>query len=240
MTVCELLKYVRFIANKSQKGNAYTPSDYNYSLQNNNIQIFNDELAKFTPGAPIPELLRTFHTEITSGTLATGVYTLPADFAELATLSFTCTVGGVKKFGEFVSDTEAKKRRMYTQYKLAENPIAVMRSGTIQVYPTNAAGFGFEYLKQPATPVYDYYIDSNLNEVCLAVGQAYTINDPPTTGEVASDGSTSGIYASKTVEIEWDEEAHPRFAALILRDLGINVREGEIVQIAEGIKNQTR
>ena len=236
MTVCEILRYIRYMANKPQKGNALSPQEYNLSLQDANVFVFNDELSKFNTGDVIPEVLRRFLTPITAGTITAGVYTLPSDFAEIATVAFTVSVGGAVKLGRFVSDSAASRMRTSTVYKLQENPIAVMRSGTVQVYPTNAADFQFQYLREPLQPVYDYYMDANLNEVCLAYGQSYTLG----AGETGSDGTTSGGVTSNTIELDWDNEIHPRIVSYIARDLGLNIREGDLVQFANMKKEEAR
>jgi len=238
MTTREILDLVRFYGNKSQKGNAYTPEDFNLSLKDFNMQIYNDELSKFQVGAIIPSQLLRFKTSIVSGSLTTGSYTLPGDYQELITNSFTALIGGVSKYGEFVDDTIAKRMTHDAGYKLRENPIAKLKDGSFKVYPTDATAFSFEYLRVPVTPIYDYYIDANLNEVFMPVGTSHTL----LINEVSSGGddTVGAIIASLTVELDWDTIIHPRFVADLLLPMGVNLREADIVTASQLKKQEAR
>ena len=237
MTVCEIVKYVRFLVNKHQKGNVFTPEDINLSFNDTNLQVYNDERAKFQPGLPIPEPIRRFKTSVISTTLTGGVYSIPSAYGELISAAFSVEVGGVKKYGRFVDESTSKRLISTPSARLRENPIGVLKSGSIVIYPTDADRLTFEYLRLPDTPVYDYYIDEFLNEICLAPGATHTLAGT----EVGSAGQVQPtVVTSLTVELDWDKEIHPRVIAHMLERMGLPLREADVVQYANIKKQEAR
>lgn len=74
------------------------------------------------------------------------------------------------------------------------------------------------YLKYPATPIFDYYVDANDVVQPLAAAATHTL----TSGETGSAGQTSGTtVTSTTVELEWPVEFHWKYINLLLKRLGL-------------------
>jgi len=235
MTVCQILGLVRALANKDQKGNAITPTQYNLALNYANLALTNSEFSKWDPSLPLPEILRTFRVVIANGTITAGVYTVPSDFREFTSNQMSVTVDSILTVLDRVDDGKAKRLITYPGRNLRERPICVLGDGVINVFPTDASGINFEYLKTPATPVYDYYIDQYRNEVCLAVGAAHFL-DP---NEYGSAGQLPGnTVNSLTVELEWDDIYHIKVIMNILAQFGVNLRESDVVQFAELQQNK--
>ncbi len=236
MTLENIKKLIEFVANKNQKGGAYNPDDFNVSLEKVNIDLYNEFVGPWQVGTMIPIELRTFKIPISSGSISGGSYSLPSNFSNLATYKFSCTIDGLLRYGHFVSEDQAKRLRTYPPSDLTKNPIAVIRSSSIAIWPTNASNFMFEYLRTPTTPFYDYYIDANLNLVYLAEGSSHTLG----AGEVGSAGQTSGNVSSLTSEIEWDDDVHPKFISRLALSLGVNLREADVVGYSNQLKAENK
>ena len=104
----------------------------------------------------------------------------------------------------------------------------------INIYPNNITSAEFTYLRKPLTPVYDYYIDANANEVYLLTGTSHTL----TTDETGSAGQTSGTVTSLTVELDWDELFHVVFCNEVLSRVGINLKDGMVEQYINQAKQE--
>lgn len=89
------------------------------------------------------------------------------------------------------------------------------------------------YIKNPNTPVYDYYIDVNGVYQYLAEGEIHTW----VTGEKDSSGNTKTTgdpdYTSLTVESEWKDQDKLRLITRILRNLGVNLSDDDVIKYAQ-------
>lgn len=235
MTICQLIQYVRFLSDKEQRANAFTPEQLNLTLRAVNKEVFNFWLTRFQSENVVPEPLRKFLVTVSNGTVTSGVYTIPSNFRAIVSTEATVTIGGVLKKLELVSENESSALRVYPGRNAYERPFCSIHNGEILIYPTNAANLTWTYLKMPTTPVYDYYIDANYNEVCLASGATHLL----TSGEVGSSGQTAGATVTgTTVELEWDDRIHEEFVNRMLEKLGVNLREPQVVQFSEMRKQE--
>ena len=143
------------------------------------------------------------------------------------------TYNGAYRRIDIVTDTDIANRRSNLLAKpLKEFPAAVINGSTINVYPQDITSAEFTYLKQPNTPVYDYYIDVYKNLVYLPSGATHTL----LSGETGSAGQTSGVVTSLTVELEWNELYHITFAGEVLQRVGINLKDEQLMQYANQVK----
>jgi len=234
MIICEIVQYVRFLSDKEQRSNAFTPEQINLALKSVNNEIFNIWLTKFNREAIIPEPLRKFLVTVDAGTITSGVYTIPSDFRAMVSGTANVLIGGKIKTMDILPESEVAILRTYPGRKASEKPFGALHNGTFKIYPTNAGSLGWTYLKSPATPVYDYYIDVDLNEVCISPGVSHEL----ASGEAGSVGQTTGTVVSGTVEIEWDERIHDEFVARMLEKLGVNAREQDLVQFSQMRKQE--
>jgi len=233
MTLCEMISLVRFISNKSQRGNAYTPADFNLSLKDVNLKLLSEYLKGWSPGMPIPSEILKFVTHVPAGTLVTGVYTLPADFRILTDRTLACQISSKTRQVDLMPASEARILRAHGFRSLGHQPVGVIEGSTITVYPTNATELQLSYIRIPVTPIYDYYMDQYGTEVCMAASTTHALG----TGEIGSLGQTSGTVSSLTVELEWDDYVHPQIAIRILEKLGVSLRESDIIQYSQLLKN---
>jgi hypothetical protein len=129
--------------------------------------------------------------------------------------------------------SEARILRAHGFRSLGHQPVGVIEGSTITVYPTNATELQLSYIRIPVTPIYDYYMDQYGTEVCMAASTTHALG----TGEIGSLGQTSGTVSSLTVELEWDDYVHPQIAIRILEKLGVSLRESDIIQYSQLLKN---
>lgn len=234
MTTCEIVKYIRFLSNKHQVGDAFTPEDINLAFKNVNDEVFNLWLTKFAAGQPIPEPLMTFITNVSAGTISGGTYTLPAALRRMVG-NMSCIIDGNVVPLDLVDEGTFNYLKSFPGRNLSRAPVAVLRGGVVNVIPTNAGSINITYIRYPLVPVYDYYVDEYANEVCLEPGDSHTLGS----GEYGSAGQTSGTTVSSTaVDIEWHERIHEHFVSRMLGKLGINILEPGLVQFSETGKAQ--
>jgi hypothetical protein len=150
-------------------------------------------------------------------------------------LSLITILNGNTKSIDILTDQELDDRRTNTlSVPLDEYPAAIINNNLINIYPNNITSAEFTYLRKPLTPVYDYYIDANANEVYLAAGTFHTL----TTDETGSAGQTSGTVTSLTVELDWDELFHVVFCNEVLSRVGINLKDGMVEQYINQAKQE--
>jgi hypothetical protein len=87
----------------------------------------------------------------------------------------------------------------------ADYPICAFYPGTIQFYPTTLANVKLTYFKTPTKAVWAYTI----------VSDRFVYDD------------------TNSVDIEWKENLHPKIRSKAMEFLGINLREGELVEYAQ-------
>jgi len=229
MNLQELLDYVNTIANKEQRGNTLKPTRYNSILQAVNIRLFNKRLGlpeDYVQQLPVPKMvweatqkitddLRRFkvHMGATSTMPLTvntsGDATLPTNYVYPSSLRYKYVSGTVNKPGiaiEVLTDAQLGDRLASSiVMPTKKNPVCVFYNTYIKFYPNDLQFVDFTYLRLPNKPVYAYTVDANDN----------IIYDP--------DNST---------DLEWGEENHTRIADMILREMGINLRDQELQQYA--------
>lgn len=237
MTIDQILKYVNYICVKENSGSTLTPDQFNIILLASNTNLFNKavtqaEIIAIQSKMPFSEALfsmahlREFHVS-ESITFTSGSFNLSSlsnTFAYWG--SMVALYNGAYRRVELLTDKELAERRTNMVIRqLKDFPGAQVLGSTIKVYPTNITTAEFVYMKVPATPVYDYYIDANLNQVYLTVGQSYTL----TSGETGSAGQTSGqTVNSQTVELEWNNLSHVEFCNEILTRVGISLKDEQL------------
>lgn len=92
------------------------------------------------------------------------------------------------------------------------------------------------YIKNPVTPILDYYVDVNGNYQYLSASEEHKW----ATGEKDSSGNTHTYgdqnYTSTTVELEWKDQDKLDIVSRILSLMGVNLDSGEIMQYAQELK----
>jgi hypothetical protein len=115
---------------------------------------------------------------------------------------------------------------------ISENPVIYMYDNKFKMLPSGTGRVGgYYYIRKPATPFLDYYLDSNYKLQFLDV--AATINLTSTSSEYR-DGSTTGTKTSATVELEIPEDFHPEFQDLLIEKLSLPLDDQYKNQYAMG------
>jgi hypothetical protein len=112
-------------------------------------------------------------------------------------------------------------------------PIGKLSGDYLYIAPREVEDVVLFYLRKPTDPVFDYYIDVNLNIVPMAVSSSHTLG----TGEVYRDGTTTGSKTSTTVELEWEDIDQIKILHRILAKLGVSMDEQLVAQYAMAEKN---
>jgi len=226
MTLYGIFSLVRYIVNKDFSGNIITPDRFQGLLPVVNIDLFRNKYGlpeEYQPGRPIPKEyaditlkntddLKAFKKALLSRVVINGVMSYPSDYAhrDQVVYNFSKTINGVAtilpKGVEILRESEfAARNGNYTKRPTTSNPIGVMRSDGIHIRPLTIAAVDFFYYRWPVAPVFTY-----------------------TTG----DGFIT-YNAAGSVEFEWPEDEHIVLTRMILSYIGVNLREGEIVQYSE-------
>jgi hypothetical protein len=244
MDLNEIYSIANYIANKHKSGNAFKVNQFNSLIEIITPDFFKkkaEESGYFHRSklsAEIKELysskfLREFvinETISTSGSL---------------TYEYAFWIGAHDSdndvFVELVSEDEYHDRISdAVMVPAADNVIAVERATTVDVYPASVANINVSYLRYPATPFLDYYIDTNSIIQFLSAGETHTW----ATGEIDSAGTTHTVgdadWSSLTVELEFVKDMHDDFMNEILSRVGVRLEKAAVTQMAEQWKAEQK
>lgn len=184
---------------------------------------------EYAPGRPLPTQIPEISQRITDDLLpfkmfmgrsgqpklqvaANGEAVIPADFFYPLSLLYAVVDGTLKyKEVDILTDkewTDYMSSSIITPSK--KYPIANFQKNYIRFMPVNLQSVEFTYLKKPVDPVYAFTYANGFLEY-----------DP-----------------INSVELEWDELNQIDILYMLLSDLGIIVTRGDIVQVAEKVKQQ--
>jgi len=231
MTLFESFELIKFICNKDFSGNIITPERFNQLIKVVNIDLFRKKYGlpeQYQPGRPIPKEyveitlknmddLKIFKTYLEDQAVTDGILSYPSDYAHRDQIiyKFIKTINNVAttlpRPVEIIREAQAAERRgNYTKQPTTKNPIGVVRSDGVAIYPDTITEVDFSYYKWPTDPVF-----------------AYTLGD----GFITYD-------ADNSTEFEWPVDEHQTLITMMLSYIGINLREAEIFQYAEMKKNK--
>ena len=248
MTLQTFLDYINFITNKDPIGETLTPEQYNTLLPVVNYKYYKRLYGlpeDYQVGMPfskiaweltqnITDSLRTFKTlrDYKNNPLSVdsnGQASYPDDYFHVSSMRYKkltnagCSATERWSNVEVVFDNQLGGRLANSiTNPTKNNPICCFYNTYIQFYPIDLQFVEFTYLRKPATPYYDYYIDTTTEEqVYLAPGTT----SPATGADPASHVSTS-------VEFEWEDSDIIGLAQIMLEELGINLRSEELQTFA--------
>jgi hypothetical protein len=258
MTISNFVKYVYDLARKEGKGNVVTPAVIVNWLTYVMLDNFNDLLTQALTLAQERQValanvifdIKDLRQFIKSDTLVPVSYTignvhsakapLPSDFKY--ELGLTADMVNV----DLLSYTLLPKYRgSVLNGNPEESPKAFIGGGYLEVIPNDLNGLVFVYLRTPAKPYYDFCMDSADNEIFMPAGSTIQYNAPQDWYDLysesgvlmASDITKTGVqypgtcpYTSLTVELDWDEMNHVRFANVVAHKLGINLKNPILTQ----------
>jgi len=254
MNLQALLDYILYTANKAQVGGTVVPEEYNMLLNSCNIILLKKKVGlpeEYQPGAPFARqqfesgqsntdslsTFKVFMGEAGTSPLtidSNGYANIPSDYFYHSALSYLYVPTGCDPVPEVrqinvVTDGEWDDLiGNAIKSPTLKYPIANYQSGYIRFAPINLQRANYVYIRYPRTPIYDYYISAQEEQVFLPAGTSHVLD----TGETGSAGQTSGTVTSSTVEPEWNETGKLEIASMILERMGVNMREMAIIQEA--------
>lgn len=226
MSLFEMYNVIELIVNKDFSGNIITPERFNELIKVVNIDLFRKKYGlpeQYQPGRPVPKEyveitlknmddLKIFKKFLSGTPVASGVLPYPSDYAHRDEIlyNFTKNINGTEtalpKSVEIVRESQASERRgNYTKQPTIQNPIGVVKSDGIYIYPTSITAVDFSYYRWPEDPEF-----------------AHILGD----GFITYDSANS-------TEFEWPEDEHMTLVTMMLSYIGINLREADIFQYSE-------
>lgn len=238
---------INFVSNKDRQGSISIGKYYVYDgskstkfrlstiFASESRNLFDFYLRRYFTDWKARQALEPFLDEIDnsstsgSGSVAYSVMTRPAKIIE-ARSDQSKFIEVVENRGEWYDRLNKTIKAPSTTY-----PVMRLKGDSFEIRPTSVSDVDIIYLKYPLDPVIDGYYDSNDNFVYLEEGQ--TVNFDVESG-TALDGTASGSYPSKTVEMEWDDEEKFEVVGRILADLGVSINKQSLVQYSQMIKTE--
>lgn len=256
----EILKYCQFVCNKEQTGNSISPIEFTEILSVCSLKQAKRKLgiAEIPDGSPIKQEFEKNQNSTDSlsrlkkwmgapNTMpltidSNGIAVLPSDYLyhssilyKQATNNTDCSVSFKYRTVEVTTDQQFDEILSHPiRPPSLKYPICNYQSNIIRFAPSELKFVDFIYIRKPIDPVYDFYISANGEYIYFLPNTTHTL----LAGEESSSGVTSGIIVSQSVELEWDEISKLDICALILQHIGINLREGALMQYSEMIKEK--
>lgn len=227
---------VHTVLAKESRGNIIKPGRFSYLLEQANTEYFNQQYEKWSGSQTILDSLRPFVEvdEVLSTTTGTGDLTgLSQTYRNAIGARATSDDALVDivtpvEWNAWIGDTVMTGTSDY--------PLAVIDGSNIKVYPTSISSIKFSYLREPATPIFDYYIDANYTVQYLTEGQS---EYPLKTGEVGSSGETADTEVTSTsIDLEWENSDVVNIISIILEKLGTKLSAVDITQYAMSLEQK--
>lgn len=230
-----MYNFVNDLANKSQSGNAFSPTQYNLCLQFVDYIIMNVKYglpSQYTRGVPIPIQGWELSQENTDALSQLKVYlggkgkpqlkvdnngfaNKPADYMHLSSmayLTYDADSNEVRNPISVVKDGDWDVRLSDELTKPSyEYPCCRIQNTYYEFRPKNLGYVDYVYLRQPIPAVLAYTIDANSN----------IVYDP-----------------TNSVQLEWPENLKGDIANIIYNWLGNNLKDGTIMGQSEQYKQQ--
>jgi hypothetical protein len=161
--------------------------------------------------------------------LTTGSgYTLTYALLYFLGASTSTAYNGMIREIKLISDKKLRKLMgNLLEPNISENPVVLLRSGLLHVYPSDITAISISYVRRPVAPFLDYYINASKERVFMTAATEYAIGST----SIYRDGST-GTKQSATKELEVPEDFHPEFQDKLLERLSLVLNDQFGVQYA--------
>jgi len=233
MTLGDMYSLIGLIVNKDFSGNMITPDQFNQLVKVAHLDWFRDKYGlpeEYQPGRPIPKEyvevtlknmddMKTFKVFLKNVPIVNGKFDYPAAYCHRGeiTNNFTTKINKVDvvlpKGLEVLTESQLSSRLgNYTKRPVSRMPIAVLRSDAIYVWPFEVA----DNVTDPITQVdFAYFRYPKDPEFVYSESDGYITYD-----------------AAASTECEAPADEHLIIVMKILKLIGVNLREADIVQIA--------
>ena len=221
MTLWEQWELVNYIANKDYEGNVIEPERFKQLVKLANMDLFRRRMGlpeDYKIGMPLSREYYEANMQLAEETkflkvynptqaVTNGVVSYPANYFRFDDMryGYQRNVDGssvvIWKPVEMLFENEYSDRAgNWTKRPTTKNPVCVLRSGGIYVYPNTIPQVEFAYVRYPNDPVF-----------------AYTVQN----GYIQPD-------TANMVEYEWPSSLHINLTIYILGYIGINLREKDL------------
>lgn len=246
MNLQQILDWANVRISKEQRGNAFSPSQYNTALLFLNLEMFKRDYGlpeEYRPGQPLPRISFEVTQKISDDMRLVkvrmdgsdfppltvnrfGRATLPSNYIHRLSVRYSYVEPGAEPTMteiDQVDENEWASRLSNSITKpTAQNPCCIFYPTYIQFEPKNLVAVEFVYLRLPNEPFYDFYYKADGRITYLPPGTTHTL----TMGEIGSQGQTSGTVTSQSVELEWPADTHGDIANLLYKTMAANLRDG--------------
>jgi len=258
MTLETLYNLIGHYTSKHYSGQTLTPELLTTVLAKENTELFygifreikiSMEQGKKSLSEAVSQIggLEPFLVYVVDGAVSSGVLDLEDDYFYYDVFYLQpLKSGGLSRPVEVVLEADAQRlKTSMLSRDLTERPIAVIDSkDTVKFTPTVDSVCNYSYLREPATPFYDYCISVTTNvQVYMPVGSkvvsalaGYDLQD--SVGNVLEYNvehltATAFPYTSQTVELEWKDTEIIRMLKSILLGEGISLRDSDLFQMVK-------
>lgn len=233
INVNKVYEFLQFIANKSQSG-FLTPKDFNKSISRALYEVINkryhnvkmqkpdgSSVIGFEQNQKITDDLRYLIVRREAYPVKNGLVNLPSDYLHLSTLSYVRN--DLDKEGELQSDlinfrilrdselaTQLSSVIFNKKIKSGKMGVARFVGDAIEIFPKEIFTVKLVYLRKPITPFWGFDV----------------VNGKP-------------VYSTdKSVDIELPDDCMNELVFNCASYLGMNLREAELIQYSETLKQQ--
>ncbi len=106
----------------------------------------------------------------------------------------------------------------------------------LKIIPKDITTVNLYYYRKPIIPYLDYYYSNTMEIKPLDEGENHTwiIGEYDKDGNIISVDRAGTLYNSATKELDLDEDLHLEFISYILKNIGVKVKDGDVVAFAQG------
>lgn len=218
MTIDEVYRLVNYVANKTQSGNTFTPSQFNLIAKVAQLEFINKRLGNIKAidprsGTPPFGYKSTRKVDVDLRPLVYGPITIPINSSG----NFTYPDGFMwpdafhktdfKPITEVDSDEYPHIKHSTFEPPTADYPVLIFRNPYGFIDPYNIGNFSMSYVKTPPDPIWGYTEQSGVAVYNAAASQDFTVNP----------------YTN----------AHYEICCIILAHVGINLSVDQLVGFAK-------
>lgn len=242
ISVSYVYNTIQTLIRKDQKGNSFNIKEFNRFTQLINLELYNIYAKELEVDSDVTNALRDFMTMQEAVSLTSGVGDLPSTYERLLGVPYLVSGSDYTPVDEITKLEKPFRLKDELTKPTTANPVCIIGgvdgggASQIEVHPDTITTVYIDYLSLPATPLLDYYIDSNGLYVYMAQG-ATGVSIPA--GAVYSDGTPGPTTEdSLTIDFEWHEHETPIIINMILQKAGVVLEQQ--VPIEYGVAKQAK
>ena len=229
MTIDALYQWINFMSNKQQSG-AISPDEFNLCLNALYLEPMKIKIGlpeEYLIGQPtarqayqvsqtITDDLQKFIVPLTITKSNTGYFPIPSDYVAFSTLRYIQIEPSegceppivIENSVEIVTDGELSLRLPNAiTPPTFDYPIGAFYNQGIKVFPKDISEVKLTYLRRPVKPFRNYTITANDENIFDPTG---------------------------SVDLEYPEIMHNDFAVIVAKYFGINLKDGDLINFAQG------